>query len=161
MRALKEAFGTQFIGGLRPSRYALDHYPDCVVDDSFDFAEHLRQTKINLINVNTDGLHNSTGWKLAEMLAAATCVVAERPKHKLPVPLTEGLHYQSFTTPDECVAACRILLADAELANNMRHANYAYYRHQVRPDSLIERCLVEALLKGEEFKPAKHRTKAA
>lgn len=141
VRALQEHLGDRFVGGLRRSRYALEKYPECVLKDDSGFLGHIKSTRKYLVNVNTEGLHGSTGWKLAEAIASASCIVSEAPKYTLPSPLNEGIHYLPFQTPLECVERCKQLLGNPALAHRMRLENQKYYQLFLRPDEVMRRCL--------------------
>ena len=159
VRTLRAAFGDRFVGGLRPSPYAVAHYPDCLVRDDPGYVGHIDATKAYLINVTTAGLHGSTGWKLPEFLAAASCVVAETPRYSSAVPLAPGLNYLEFAAPEGCAAACERLLSDPGLASAMRMANSAYFNEHLRPDKVVARCLDIAL--DREHARSRERTRAA
>ena len=146
IRALRKHFGEQFIGGLRRSAFTEKYYPDLISENLIN-AEHINLMKKHLICINTSGLHDSTGWKFPEYLAASRCIVSEPPKFELPVPLEKEKHYLPFRTPDECVEACRRILSDAKLASSMRQENYFYYENHVKPSKIILRCLEAAITK--------------
>ena len=137
IRALKGHFGDRFIGGLRPSPFAKQHYPDCMFPEDRGLRGHLELSKACLINVSTAGLHDSTSWKIPEYMAASRCIVSEPLTYETPVPLIEGIHHLAFRTPNECVRACEELLGDTEMASHMREANFAYYVSNVRPAQLM------------------------
>jgi len=141
VRALKEAFGDRFLGGLVPSPFALSRYPQEATKLPTKSRHYTLMSKRNLIGIYTVGLHKSTAFKLPEYLAASQCVVAEPPRNELPVPLVPGAHYLQFHTPDECVAACQRLLADGEAAARMRQANHIYYKAHVAPAARMYRVL--------------------
>jgi hypothetical protein len=141
VRALRAHFGARFIGGLRHSDYARRMYPDCLCPGDPGAHGHVVLTKQCLVAVNTAGLHDSTSWKIAEYLAAARCIVSERPFYDSAAPLVEDKHYLPFSTPEDCVAACQRLLDEPEMARAMRAANFAYYAARVRPDQVVRNCL--------------------
>lgn len=137
IRALRNQFGDRFVGGLRPSPYARETYPDCLFPDDPGLRGHLELSKTCLINVNTAGLHDSTSWKMPEYMAGSRCIVSEPLVYEVPVPLVERTHYLAFQTPEECVRACQELLDDPALAGAMRKANFHYYAQHVRPAQLM------------------------
>lgn len=139
VRALREALGDRFRGGLVPTPLALARYPREVTAHPSRRRRYTLLSKRHLIGVYTRGLHQSTAFKLPEYLAAAQCVVAEPPRNELPAPLEPGRHYLPFRTPDECVTACQRLLRDADLARAMRQANADYYRSEVEPAARASR----------------------
>jgi hypothetical protein len=145
IRALKAAFGNQFVGGLIPTEVARQYYPDCLSSYTSERKQFIEMSKRSLIGIYTRGLHHSLAWKLPEYLAASKCIVSEPLRNQLPVPLEPNKHYLEFSTPEECIVACRRLLSDPQLTSHMRQANYSYYMAQVRPSAHILNCLERAL----------------
>lgn len=144
VKALRQHFGNRFVGGLRRSPFVEATYPDCVYPYELGLRGHVELGKKCLVNVTTDGLHDSLSWKFPEYMAASRCIVSEPVKHKVPETPEEGKHYLPFRTPQECVRACQELLDNAELANRMREDNFLYYQNHVRPDRLMFRSLETA-----------------
>jgi len=145
VRALKRAFGKQFIGGVLPTDYARKHYADCISTFSPERRSYLRLVRGCLIGVATTGLHDSAGWKLAEYFAGSKCIVSKPLKYVLPRPLVEGEHYLTFDSANECVRSCVRILDDSDLVHRMRRANYHYYRSQIRPPQKIWSCIQRTL----------------
>lgn len=145
IRALRDAFGNQFIGGLAPEKQAVKMYPDCLTSEKTDRRSFIGMSNQSLIRVYTRGLHHSMATKLPEYLAAAKCIVSEPLRNQLPVNLEPEKHYLEFSSPEECVVACRRLLSDPELASQMRHDNHAYYLAEVRPDNRMLKCFQRAM----------------
>jgi hypothetical protein len=137
VRALRSAFGSQFQGGLVPTGYAQEHYPDAVAVNPCRRGQFIAWSKQSLIGVYTRGLHHSTAFKLPEYLAASKCIVSEVPRNELPAPLVAGQHYLSFASPEECVELCRQLLADAARSRQLRQEAWSYYQRYGRPDVLV------------------------
>jgi hypothetical protein len=145
LRALRESLGAQFYGGLVPTRLAKQKFPDLLAPGGGNKSNYLKSAQSHLVGIYTEGLHHSTGWKLGEYLAASQCIVAERPRNALPKHLIEGTNYLSFSTPDECVTACRRLLEEQPFAQSMRQANRKYYVEELAPDAWVRNRLSEAL----------------
>jgi hypothetical protein len=145
VRALKQGLGERFCGGLLPTPLALLRHPELVTARPVPPAAFARWQRGLLIGVYTRGLHYSTAWKLGEYFAASMCVVAEPPRNQLPVPLTEGVEFLAFASPDECIAACEYILANPDLQRNMRAATYDYYRREVAPEAHLRSCLARAV----------------
>jgi hypothetical protein len=135
VRALRCAFGERFCGGLIPTPYALKRYPELIVKTNFRRSQYAAMNRRAFIGVYTRGLHHSNAFKLSEYLAASLCIVAEPPRHEIPVPLVAGRNYLAFRDPDECVGRCSALLKDADQAMEMRRQNHRYYRSNVCPTS--------------------------
>lgn len=152
VRSLRSEYGSNFVGGLAPSPYALKAYPDCVVDPAAvrptTFRAKIRSSDIC---VATRGLQHSNGWKLAEYVAASKAIVAERPVHQIPS-FHDGQHYAGFESVDECVAQVEYLLSRPEKVVQMASENRLYYSSYVRPDQLVLRSLedVAGPLAGEQ-----------
>ena len=141
VRALKKVFGDRFVGGLVPTPFARDRYPDDLTPHSSKYAEYLRIKKRCLISVYTRGVEHSLAFKLGETFAASQCLVSVPLRYGLPVPIEVGRHYLEFEGVDACVAACERLLADPALAQSMRRANHDYYRREIEPAAKMTRVI--------------------
>ncbi len=144
VRGLKKALPGRFHGGLVPTPLAIQRYPEELADRSSRRKDYVALGKRSLIGVDTRGLHYSTGFKFPEYLAASRCVVSQGLRNSLPVPLLPGRHYLPFTDPEECVAQCRTLLSDPDLATAMRRANHRYYEAEIKPSAHMRNCLERA-----------------
>jgi hypothetical protein len=145
VRALKQGLRERFRGGLVPTPLALRRHPELVTQRPVSPAAFARWQRALLIGVYTRGLHYSTAWKLGEYFAASMCVVAEPPRNQLPEPLTEGVEFLAFASPDECIAACESILANPDLQRTMRAAVYDYYQREVAPAVHLRSCLARAI----------------
>ena len=141
IRALKTHFGDQFIGGLRPTEFSLEHYGDCTMQEEIGFQGHLKIMQSSLICVTTSGLFDSVDWKVPEYMAASRCIVSERLSYKAPIDLVDGLHISTFSTPGECVKNCQHLLDNPDLSQKMREAAYDYFQRYVRAESIMRNTL--------------------
>ncbi|MCL6474546.1 MAG: hypothetical protein K6U75_05785 [Firmicutes bacterium] len=143
MRRLRAELGDQFVGGLVPTAYAREHYPDVLSSAPARRQKFIRWSKRYLVGVYVRGLNYSYGFRFAEHLAASQCVVAHPEGFRNPAPVQpqEGVHYLPFATPEECVKQCKRVLDDTELAQAMRNANYQYYQQQVAPAAHLWNCL--------------------
>lgn len=150
VRVLGMAFGERFIGGLADTPLARTRYPDLITDTAKD--TYMRALRRCAIGVTTTGLHQSTGAKVPEYMAASRCVITEPILNALPEPLIEGKNILTFQTPEQCAEACSQLLDDHDRIEEMRQANYEYYMRSIRPVAIISRCLRIAL-KGLERDP--------
>jgi hypothetical protein len=146
IRLLKKELGDQFIGGLVPTAYAKQHYPDILAEAPARRRQFIRWSKRNLIGVYVRGLNYSYGFRFAEHLAASQCIVAHPDgfRNLAPTPPQEGVHYLPFQTPEECLQQCRRLLEDGDLAASMRRANWQYYLQEVEPAQHVWNCLERA-----------------
>lgn len=141
VRALREAFGDRFVGGLLPTRFALERYPNEVTPHTSKVVAYLALKKRCLIQVYTRGLEHSLAFKLGETFAASLCLVSVPLRYELPLPIEEGLHRMTFETLEACIDACRQLLEDPVRARAMRQANHEYYVREVEPAAHIARVL--------------------
>jgi hypothetical protein len=137
IRQLRKELGDRFIGGFEASVLARKRYGDCVYRGTTRKRDYVALMQRCLVGVASDGLHDSTGWKLPEYLAAARCVVSQPVAGELPRPLIPGEHYLPYQSPEECVAACLRLLSNPDLASAMREANEAYYASSIAPPTLV------------------------
>jgi hypothetical protein len=144
VRALRRAFGSRFQGGLVPTAYAKEHYPEELSTHSPRHSQYAKWAKKHLIGINTRGLHHSIAFKLAEYLASSKCIVSCPLRNQLPVPLIEGQHYLSFRTPEECVDHCTSLLDNTQLAFQLRTEAWEYYRHEVEPAAHMRNSLTRS-----------------
>jgi hypothetical protein len=141
IRALRQALGDRFVGGLIPTTLAQERYRDCLSPLSSRYRSYLRMKKRHLVSICTPGLQHSTPFKWGECLAASQCIVAASLHNELPTPVEEGKHYLPFATPDECAAACHRLLTERALAEAMRRDNHDYFEREVAPSALAARLL--------------------
>lgn len=141
VRALRAAFGGSDRVGLIRTEFASAEAPDALLGRKVSRREYASQLRTSLISINTHGLDGSPGFKIAESLAAGTAIVSQPFRFDLPEPLLPEVHYLPFDEPDECVAQCRRLLDDPDLADRMRHANLTYYKRHVRPENHVRNLL--------------------
>lgn len=144
VRALKRAFGPKFRGGLVPTAYAAERYPDEVSEQPTRQAQYIAWGKRSLVGVYTRGLYHSLAFKLPEYLAASKCVVSEPLRNSLPEPLVAGEHYVEFSSPEECVEQCARVLEDRELTAGLRERAWEYYQREVKPAAHLESVLRRA-----------------
>jgi hypothetical protein len=146
IRLCREAFGGLFHGGVAPTPYACEHYPDLVITSRREVARraYLRRMKRSPICIATMGLHQSIGWKFAEYVAASKAIVTETLHYEVPGVFGENRNYLSFRTPEECVEAVDRLIRDERLRQSLMRNNRNYYRRHVRPDRLVLNSLMAA-----------------
>jgi hypothetical protein len=145
VRTLRKRLGDRFIGGVKRDAFAEANYSDCVVDDGAIKTNYIDLMKRQLVGVSTTGLHGSTGWKLAEYVAAARCIVSEPVAPESCCGFAAGLNFLEFETAEQCADACERLLDDVALATAMRRRNEAYYRAELEPPTMIAKHLARAL----------------
>jgi hypothetical protein len=148
IRKLRREHGKLFTGGFSPSQHAIEHFPDCVVDDPRLTRKraYIQLVHQSHICVTTLGLHESNGWRLGEYVAAARAIVTEGLRHRAPGNFEAGENYLEFTTADECVAATVALSEAPAKRLAMMRRNFGYYHAYLRPDSLIWNTLQAATM---------------
>ena len=142
IRRLRRLYGEQFTGGLYDNPIARILAPELILPDSqTDRVNYLKTMHRCDICVASTGLHGSIGWKMGEYVAAGRAIVTERMLYEVPGDYTEGRHYLSFDTPDECLAHIDRLADDPSLRLEMMTANHDYYNRWLRPDRLVANAL--------------------
>lgn len=145
VRALSSALGDRFTGGLTPTAWAIERYPDLVLDRAAtERRRYLEQMKRTDVCVVTRGLRDSNGWRIAECLAASRALASEPLGHEVPGDLGDGRGLAAFTGVDGCVAVVAALLADEDRRRELAVAGRAYYERHVRPDALVRHALARA-----------------
>ena len=147
IRTLREALGSAAFAGLYPNSGSAKHCPELVIDLPPGYADadgHLRYSRQFLVNVNSVGVAESNGWKIAEILAAGTCLVTEALAHETINPLQSGVHMEEFATAAECVEKCKQLLEDPARAAQLRVAGHKYFQDKLRPENAVAELLQEA-----------------
>ena len=146
IRALREAFGSAFLGGIRDSAYARRYCPDLVLENSWGWRDHVNASRRSLVCVTTSGLFNSIDWKLLEYFAAGRAVVSERLKLDLPRPPLENRDFLSFTNAEECVDQCRrVLNSRDDLAPKLRSNATTYYQTHCTPLATMRLAILESV----------------
>jgi hypothetical protein len=147
IRLLRTRLGERFLGGFERSAYALQHYPDCVVEEHISTRrrDYLRRLRDYSVCVATNGLWDSIGWKFAEYLALGKAIVCEPMKFEVPGPLAPGRNFLQFSTPEDCAARVAGLLEGREARTRMMANNAAYFREFASPDAVVGRALYAAL----------------
>ncbi|MDR2752991.1 MAG: glycosyltransferase [Oscillospiraceae bacterium] len=145
IRACREAFGPRFLGGLEDSFYTRGTAPDLIGLPTHTRKDaFLRLLQKNYVCLANDGLHRSTGWKMAEYTAAGRAVLTQPLAFGLPGGFRRGQNYATYKTPEECVRALESLLENPARVHRMEAANFAYYCNYVRPDAMVLRTLRDA-----------------
>lgn len=139
IRALREAFGERFFGGLVRDEFSERHFKDVLLpneglSNKQNYLEILRNFPIC---VATTGLNNSIGWKFAEYTAFSKAIVSEPLKFQLPGGFAENKNYLKFTNSEELINAVSQLFENESLRQSIMKNNFDYYCEFVRPDSLV------------------------
>lgn len=152
IRFCRKEFGSKFYGGVTASKYANEHYPDIVIDDTniTKRNNYLKKVKESSICIATMGLHESIGWKFAEYVAASKAIVTEKLHYEVPGNFMEDQNYLVFTTPEDCISQIDKLVNDDERRYKMMVHNYKYYHEYVRPDRLVFNSILTMLQMNEQ-----------
>lgn len=102
---------------------------------------YLHRMQHTEICVASTGLHGSTGWKLAEYVAAGRAIVTEPLRYTLPGGFEEGKNYKTYTSPAQCEEQLRQLLADPAAILAMAQHNADYYQMWLRPEQQVRQAL--------------------
>ena len=140
--AKAKEYGDAFIGGLNDSALSRAWAPDLIMPA--EYTERKRYLKLVHscdICIGSMGLFESIGGKTGEYVAAAKAIVNERLHYTVTGNFTEGVHYLSFETVEQCLDAVQRLVEDSELRFAMKQANAVYYRNYLRPDMLVKNTL--------------------
>jgi hypothetical protein len=135
---LKEKFKDQFMGGLVPTPFAIQHHPEIVVSRKTVYKSHyLKMLHKASICISTSGLWSSNSWKLGEYVAAAKAIVAEKLRYMVPGDFLPNVNYLEFENPEQCVDRVDRLVNEPELIYKMMLNNLRYYHEHLRPDRLV------------------------
>lgn len=145
IRACKEKFGDQFIGGIIPSNYAKMVCDDLIINDKRITVrdKYLKLMKSCDICIATTGLHGSIGWKFAEYIAASKAIVSEKLNYELPGDFQEEKNYLEFNNVEECVTNIEELINNEQKRFDIMNNNFVYYNNYVKPDILVLNTLIE------------------
>lgn len=142
LHRLQAAFPEQFTGGVSDNACARRLCPELIVPDKLTGKRaYLHRMQHTEICVASTGLHGSTGWKLAEYVAAGRAIVTEPLRYTLPGGFEEGKNYKIYTSPAECEEQLRQLLADPAAILAMAQHNAAYYQAWLRPEQQVRQAL--------------------
>jgi hypothetical protein len=75
--ALRSEFKERLAGGLAPTPYAKQHYPELLTAHPSRQSRYVRWAREHLISIGFRGLFGSLGFKIAEAFAASQCLVSE------------------------------------------------------------------------------------
>ena len=91
LHRLQSAFPAQFTGGVSDNACARRQCPELIVPDRLTGKRaYLHRMQHTEICVASTGLHGSTGWKLAEYVAAGRAIVTEPLRYTRRAALKKG-----------------------------------------------------------------------
>ncbi|MEZ5597876.1 MAG: glycosyltransferase [Pseudomonadales bacterium] len=148
VRRLREALGPRFTGGLEDNAEAQRRAPQYIYRAGTDKHSYIALMKQHLVGVTSPGLHGSVGWKFAEYIAAACCIVAPLLPAGQSDSFNADTNYLPWNSLDDCVDACERLLNSPDQARAMQQENARYYARTLRPDVLLRHCIDVATAHG-------------
>lgn len=139
IRACKDKYGNQFIGGVPFSEFANKYYKDCIINDNkiTKRSNYLMTIKDYDICIATTGLHNSIGWKFAEYIAMGKVIISEPLNYIVPGDLKEGDNYITFESVEELIECIDSVRLNSVKRKNIQKNNIEYYNNYLRADRLI------------------------
>lgn len=138
IRALRKEFKKHFVGGVFPDELALRQHKDITISKAmYEKSNYVRLMKASGICIATMGLERSTGWKMAEYIAASKAIVSERLRFETTGDFECGKNYLEFENVSECVERVGELFENPEKRFEMATANFRYYHEHLRPDVLV------------------------
>jgi hypothetical protein len=143
IRALKNIFKEQFVGGVIPTEHAQKYYPDCITKHSTQTKDYIRLLQGNLIGIYTRGLNHSIALKMPEYVSASLCIVSEKIENQLSGNFKKNTNYLEFNGVDSCISQCEKLIDNRELSYKMQSANYQYYINDLEPYNKALQCLTK------------------
>lgn len=134
---MKKEYGKLFCGGVRKSDIAQRLCPDLIVSKRFTERAHYLKTMSEAdLCIGTLGLHDSTGWKTAEYVAASKAIVNEHLVYDAPGGFVEGKNYLGFSGIGDACEAVATLISDTIRMLEMKKTNRIYYENYLKPDTL-------------------------
>jgi len=145
IRALKREFGARVTAGFSDNDFARKKYPGLIADAALtDRHRYLERMKKSQVCLTTEGLVRSTGWKMAEYVAAGRAIVCEPPFYETTGDFGAGANYLGFASVDEALAGVHTLLSDGERCREMMRQNKHYYENYLSPDNLVMNAIEKA-----------------
>jgi len=142
IRALKKQYKDNFLGGIRASDLAMKYAPDLIVSKRVtERSNYLKLLRDADICIGTLGLHQSTGWKTAEYVAASKAIINEKMVYEVPGSFDEGANYLPFSNEEECCECVEKLMSDPVLIYEMKRNNQDYYNRYLMPSVMIKNTL--------------------
>lgn len=138
VRALRQEFGPRFLGGLVPTPYAREHYPDLLTTASTRRRDFIDLVKTSRVLVYTRGLHHSIAFKLPEYLAASGVIVSEPIRNELPAPLVAGEHFRASSSIEETAQLVSDALRDHSTRRDYSRLAYEYYQEFALPQTVCK-----------------------
>lgn len=147
IKACKENFKENFIGGIEDSEFARKNYPEFIIENKDitkrdKFLERIKETEICIA---TTGLHKSIGWKFGEYVAASRVIVSEPLYYELPGEFQNEKNYIEFRSVDELIDVLRKLINNKEKRQEIMNNNLYYYNNYVKPEIIVLNTLLKVI----------------
>ena len=140
--ALKDNFGSQFIGGISRDDYSVKTAPNLILPDELSHKfNYVKMIKQNFICIASKGLHKSIGWKLGEYVAASRAILTDPLEYELPGNFTENNNFLVYNSSKELIEKAKILLTNYDIIHELENNNYKYYNKYVKPDRMVANTL--------------------
>jgi hypothetical protein len=147
IRALRDTYGPKAIAGMTDTAFSRLLFPDLIERGTIlqrsNFLAAIKKADVCLATI---GLHQSTGWKFAEYVAAAKAIVSEHPYYTTVGDFSAGQNYLGFASLEEAMHLVESLLLNPQKRFAMQAANSAYYQAFMAPDVLVARALELSLV---------------
>jgi hypothetical protein len=135
--ALRSEFKERLAGGLAPTPYAKQHYPELLTAYPSRQSRYVRWAREHLISIGFRGLFGSLGFKIAEAFAASQCLVSEPTTAYL----SADAPLAKYRNIEECIAICDHFLSHPDEASQLRNQAWEYYRTDVEPGAHMAKLL--------------------
>lgn len=138
IRALKETFGEQFLGGVIKNEYSLKIASDIIAPKEIvNRLNYIQLIKGDYVCIANRGLYNSIGWKFGEYIAASRAIITEPLAYEVVGNFEENKNYLTFNSTENLLNQAKQLLKNPKKIFEIERNNHAYYNEYLRPDKLI------------------------
>ncbi|MEP6594734.1 MAG: hypothetical protein ABJA71_02260 [Ginsengibacter sp.] len=138
IKACRKEYGKIFTGGLLKEDYAIKYYSSLIAPVHLTSKRSfLQSVKEHSICIATTGLHDSTGWKLGEYVAASRAIISEPLKYEVPGIFLKDNNYLEFENPDQLLQQIELLLKNKDLTFRIMQNNFHYYNNYLKPENLV------------------------
>lgn len=145
VRALKETFGDQFLGGVSKNEFSLKIAPDIIAPEEIVHRlNYMQVIKGDFVCIANRGLYNSIGFKFGEYIAASRAIITEPLAYEVVGDFKENKNYLTFNSTENLLAQSKYLLDNPNKILEIERNNQEYYNEYLRPDKLILKTLESA-----------------
>jgi len=111
IRALKETFGDQFLGGVSKNEYSLKIASDIIAPKEIvNRLNYLQLIKGDFVCIANRGLYQSIGWKFGEYIAASRAIITEPLAYEVVGDFKESKNYLTFNSTENLLNQTKYLL---------------------------------------------------